>query len=286
MKVAAVQLRSDPRNSPDQNIAHALEMAERAARGQVDLIVLPEAISMLCYPDGRTDFTYHNVSEPASGPTTRALANIASSYDVNIVVGLIEERGESIACQNVGLVINRGGKIVGRYEKLHEPLVCRDEQAAGTGADVPVFDLDVATIGVAICWDINFPELFSLLAYKGASIICFPHLIGLPTAANYAVQLRARAIDTATFVIAAGMRDEGSHSSTQDGLAPTCIIDPDGNVVAQASTDREEIVLAELRLEEASPNQVHRDRVKTDFRFDVLAREYQALASERRKQKR
>lgn len=283
MKVAAVQLRSDPSRTPSQNTEHALEMASEAASANVDLIVLPEAVSMLCYPDGRPDFSYRDVAEAPNGRTVQYLSRLASECEVNIVAGVIEDRGDDAPCQNVALVFDRTGRIVGRYEKIHEPEVCRLQQDAGTGSDVPVFNLDIGVIGVAICWDINYPELFSLLAYKGARIICFPHLIGLPSTSNFSVQLRARAIDTATFVVAAGMRDNGSHSSVQEGTAATCIVSPAGEVIAQAATEMAEVVIEDIDPASEGPSRLHRRRIETDLRFDVLAREYVSLASRRQR---
>ncbi len=282
VRVAAVQLWSDASRTPVENRAHALEMASKAAEASPDLVVLPEAVAMLCYPDGRPDFSYRDVCEDIPGPTSDALCEIARRYSTNIVAGLIEDRGEDRCCQNVAIIIDRSGNLVGKYEKLHEPQICREEQAAGTGNSIPVFDLDFGRIGILICWDLISPETASILAYKGAELLCFPHLIGLPSPGNFSIQIRARAIDTGIPVVAAGMRDDGSHSGTQDGLSPTCIIDADGVVVAQAMSDAATVITGELDLSSESPNRIHRSRAKTDLRLDVLAENYAALARDNR----
>jgi predicted amidohydrolase len=248
VRVAAVQLWSSPERTPEDNRAHALEMLETAARARPDLVVLPEAVSMLCYPDGRPDFTYRDVAEPVPGPTTDAAAAIARRYGVNVVLGLIADEGPDAPCQNTVVGLDRAGSLAGRYNKLHEPEACRTHQAAGVGDALGVFDLDFGRIGVFVCWDLIAPEIPALLALRGAALLVFPHLIGLPAARNFAVSLRARAVDSALPLIAAWMRDAGSHSGTQDGLAPTCVLDADGAVIAQTLKAGPDVVLADVPL--------------------------------------
>lgn len=247
-RVAVVQLWSTLTRTPDENRAHALAMLERAARPGLDLVVLPEAVSMLCYPDGRADFTYRDVVDRVPGPMTEAIARIAAGAGVNVVAGLIEDQGPDRPCQNVALVFDRSGSIVGRYEKTHEPEICRHEQAAGIGGALPTFDLDFGRIGIFICWDLLAPEVASILTLSGAQLLCFPHMIALPTRQNFAVTLRARAIDNAVPVAAAGMRDEHNHNGHQDGLYPTCILDAQGEVIAQATEAGPAVVTASVTL--------------------------------------
>ncbi len=258
-------------------------MAVYGAKGRPDLLVLPEAISMLCYPDGRPDFSYRDVAEAVPGPSTEQLCTIAKQYKTNLVVGLIADRGPDRLCQNVTVVINRAGEIVGQYEKIHEPKICRDEQDADVGSDIPVFDLDFGRIGIMVCWDLISPEIASILAAKGAQLICFPHLIGLPTASNFAIQLRARAVDNGVPIVAAGMRDAHNHNGNQEGINPTCIVDSDGRVIIQSDLNGADRISADVELApHDSANQKHIQRRSTDLRFEVYAREYEQLAASKR----
>lgn len=275
--VAAVQLWSTPERTPDENRQHAIEMAANAAESKPDLIVMPEAVAMLCRPDGRPEFSYRDVCEAIPGTTSEQICRIARDFHTNIVVGLVEDRGPSHPCQNTAVVIDRSGSIVGRYNKLHEPEVCRLEQDAGVGLDVPVFQLDFGTIGIMICWDLVSVELPALLAYKGAELICFPHLIGLPSSANFAIQLRARAIDAGVPIVAAGMRDNSTHTGFQDGICPTCIVDAEGRVVTQTDLSAADTIIAKLELSPDSPNARLARRRRTDLRHDVYSREYARL---------
>jgi predicted amidohydrolase len=279
IEAVAVQLWSDLKRTPEDNREHALEMAEIAAKSRPDLLVLPEAIAMLCYPDGHADFSYRDVSEAVPGPSTARLTELARTYHTNIVVGLIADHGPDRPCQNVAVVIDRHGEIVGQYEKVHEPEVCRLKQDAGVGSEIPVFDLDIGRIGIMVCWDLISPEVASILAYKGAKLICFPHMIALPSPANFGIQLRARAIDTGLPIIAAGMRDAHNHSGSQDGIFPTCIISSDGQVLAQSALDAADIVRAEVDLDSTSSNRDLVKRSRADLRFDVYAKEYDRLAA-------
>jgi len=289
VRVAAVQLWSSPERTPDENRAHALAMLEAAARERPDLVVLPEAVAMLCYPDGRPDFTYRDVAEPVPGLTTEAATDIARRYGVNVALGLIADNGPDVPCQNTVVVLDRAGRIVGRYDKLHEPEVCRTQQAAGVGHTLPVFDLDFGRVGVFVCWDLLAPEIPALLALRGAELLLFPHLIGLPAARNFAVSLRARAVDNALPVVAAGMRDNGNHSGSQDGLYPTCILDAHGEVIAQTAVAGPDVVTADVplgpvrvdylgRLEPAVNWSAHRP---TELRPDLYARLYAGIAPSR-----
>ena len=283
--VAAVQLWSDLARTPQENRAHALEMLERAAQKRSDLIVLPEAVSMLCYPDGRPDFTYRDVAEPVPGPTTEAAADIARRHRVNVMLGLIADRGPEVPCQNLVVVIDREGQAAGYYEKTHEPEVVRRDQGAGTGTSFPIFDLDFARTGTFVCWDLLAPEVASILALKGARLLCFPHLIGLPSPRNFAVSLRARAVDNAVPIVAAGMRDAHNHNGCQDGIFPTCILDADGNVVAQSTRAGADVVRAGLSLASVRVDYLGLDQPDVDWfahrprelRVDLYARAYADL---------
>ncbi|HUF10542.1 MAG TPA: carbon-nitrogen hydrolase family protein [Rhodothermales bacterium] len=265
--IAAVQLWSIRTASPDDNRRHALDMLEKAARDKPDLVVLPEAVAMLCYPDDHPDFTYFDVAEAIPGPTSDAACRIARDFGVNVVIGLIERRESG--GQNLALAIDREGSIVGRYEKIHEPEICRLEQNALVGNDVPVFDLDFGRIGIFICWDLNYPELPSLLARKGADLLVFPHLISLADCPHFTTRLRARAVDAALPLVASGMRDPHNHNGTQDGMGATVILDAEGSIIAQTLEAGPDIVSAAINLDADGPNRRLVKRAAKDVRTDI-----------------
>lgn len=265
--VTAVQLWSTRDATPDDNRRHALDMLEKAAQDKSDLVVLPEAVVMLCYPDDHPDFTYFDVAETIPGPTSDAACRIAGDFGVNVVIGLIERRESG--GQNLALVIDRKGSVVGRYEKIHEPEICRREQKALVGNEIPLFDLDFGRIGIFICWDLNYPELPSILARKGADMLVFPHLISLANCPHFATRLRARAIDAALPLVAAGMRDPHNHNATQDGMGATCILDAEGSIIAQTLEASPGIVSATIDLSAYGPNRRLVERSRMDVRPEL-----------------
>jgi deaminated glutathione amidase len=285
--VAVVQLWSDKTRTPADNRVHALEMLARAAANRPDLVVLPEAVAMLCYPDGRPDFSYRDVMEAVPGPTTDSAASLAREHGVNILIGLVADCGDGVRAQNVIVAIDRTGTIIGRYEKTHEPEVCRRNQAAVVGDSLPVISFDFGLVGIFVCWDLVSPETASILTLKGARLLCFPHLIALPAARNFAVSLRARAVDNAVPVVAAGMRDAHNHNGCQEGLYPTCIIGADGNVIAQSDIAGPDVLRRRLSLAQVEVAHMAREEASicwtrhrpTELRPDLYAREYNELAS-------
>ena len=217
-------------------------MLERAAEsGPHDLIVMPEAVAMLCYPDDRPDFTYYDVAEDVPGPTTDEASRTAKTHHVNVVIGLIDRREDG--CQNLAVVIDRSGKIVGAYEKLHEPEICIREQAAleATGP-APVFDLDFGRIGIFICWDNLYPELSDELKSSGADMLVLPHLMSFANDRGQAKLVREHARRNRIPLVMAGMRDAHNHNDGQDGLWPTAVLDADGSVIAQTDKAGSDLV--------------------------------------------
>ena len=276
IEVVAVQLWSSIDHSPEDNRAHALRMLEAAAATRPDLVVLPEAVAMLCFPDGKPDFSYTDVAESIPGPTSDEACRIAAKYKTNVVIGLIEKR--PTGGQNLALVIDRNGKVVGRYEKIHEPEICRREQDALTGDQSPVFDLDFGRIGIFICWDVNYPELTAILAAKHADLLIFPHLIALPQDGNFAITIRSRAIDTGLPIVAAGMRDAHNHNGIQDGLGATCVIDGNGTLLANATDPKSLLLRCTVPLSELQTSRQRVRRFRKDVRPDVYTKEWRDLS--------
>ena len=217
-----------------------------ASQGDHDLIVLPEAVSMLCYPDDRPDFTYYDVAEEVPGPTSDTACRIARETETNVIIGLVQRRNNG--CQNLAVVIDRSGEIVGMYEKRHEPEVCIQEQAALEGSDAPVFDLDFGRVGVFICWDLFYSDITDELASNGAELLVFPHLMSFAVPKSQARTLRQRARETGLPVVAAGMRDEHNHNGGQDGLWPTAVLDMYGSPVIQTDKPDADIISVSFRL--------------------------------------
>ena len=148
VRIATINYR--PRNSKSsmENLEKFSELIAKAAAQKADIVCLPEGVT-LC----GTDLTYISASEPVPGPTTQFLGNIARKYNLYIVAGILERRGEVV--YNTSVLINRNGDLVGKYHKLSLP---REEIDGGVtpGDSLPVFNTDFGRIGMMICWGCYF----------------------------------------------------------------------------------------------------------------------------------
>lgn len=243
VRIAAIQMLADEHNTTAQNIRNALALIDKAGRYKPDLIVLPEAVPTL----GCNGQHYRDVAEPIPGPTTRQVSAKAKRYKSYIVFPLIEKKGKKI--YNSAVIFGREGQIINIYHKIHEPEVVVKTERVRLGNSFPVYKLDFGKIGIMICWDNTFPETANILSLKGAEIILYPHLIGLPSQLNFNVTTRARAIDNCVYVVAAGIRGKlDGYSWFQEGIYPTCIIGRDGSILAQAERNGNQVIVHDLDL--------------------------------------
>jgi predicted amidohydrolase len=242
-RVAAIQMLADEHNTKEQNIRNALALIDKAARDKPDLIVLPEAVPTL----GCNGLHYREVAEPIPGPTTRQVSAKAKRHNSYIVFPLIEKKGKKI--YNSAVIFGRKGQIVNIYHKIHEPEVVVRIEHVSLGNDFPVYKLDFGKIGIMTCWDNTFAETANILSLKGAEIILYPHLIGLPSQLNFNVTTRARAIDNCVYVVAVGIRGKLSgYTWYQEGIYPTCIVGRDGSILAQAEKNDNQVIVYDLDL--------------------------------------
>ena len=152
--------------SPQENIDLAKSILDTAAGFQPDLMLLPETFMMAGMPGSML----REVAEPIDGPTFSMLSAACREGHFNLVAGHVTLEGDRI--YNQALIIDRSGKLVGSYRKNY-PVEGEIECGVTPGRDVPVFDLDFGRIGVAICFDINWPELWSSFREKQIDLACW-----------------------------------------------------------------------------------------------------------------
>jgi len=222
VRAATIHHRPRETQSSAESVAQFCRLAESAGRHSPDILCLPEAITVI-----GTGKELHEVGESVPGPTTQTLGAVAKSMHCYLVAGILERVGRVV--YNTALLIDRGGEVVGTYRKTHLP---REEVEAGLtpGDSYPVFRTDFGTVGLMICWDLQFPEPARALALRGAEIIL------LPIWGGSEVLARARAIENHVFLV----------SSTYD--MRSFIVNPAGEVVAEA-TDTAPVAVAELALD-------------------------------------
>ncbi len=247
LNVAIAQLNA--RDDKAQNIETALQLIDRAAAGGARLVVLPE-IWAYFGPESE----YRPNSEPIPGPLTEILAERAVRHGVYIHTGTWHESREGDPrLYNTAAVISPDGEIIGKYSKIHMFDVeidgvasYRESATIAPGDDIVNVEIDGVNVGLAICYDLRFPELFRILALKGAEVIVLPAAFTMATGRDHwEVLIKARAIENGVFMVAAGQWGPGydgkwcyGRSMIVDPWGTPLAIAPDQTTVIQASLDR------------------------------------------------
>ncbi|MGD9572791.1 MAG: carbon-nitrogen hydrolase family protein [Thermoleophilia bacterium] len=242
LRVAAVQMTSgDDRVA---NIATAEALVTRAAEAGARLVVLPEKWPYIHGPRTREG------AEPLEGPSLSAVRRWVGALGIAILAGsVIEDSGEGRA-HNTSALVTPAGTLAGVYRKLHMfdvdvgGVSYRESAATAAGSEVVVAEALGHRIGMSVCYDLRFPELYRRLVDGGAEILVVPAAFTVPTGRDHwEVLLRARAIENQCFVIAAGQF--GGHADGTASYGRSMVIDPWGTVLAQAP-DGEGIAVADL----------------------------------------
>lgn len=245
VRIAAVQMNS--RDNKEENLRKAEALIDRAAAMGAQLVALPEYVSYLGPDEGKLQS-----AEPIPGPTTERFAAKAKEHGIVLHCGSIAEQvpGEE-RLANTTVVIGPDGEILGQYRKIHlfdvdlvGEAAYRESRTVQSGEAIVTVDTPVGRLGLTICYDLRFPELFRALALRGADIIFAPAAFTLYTGKDHwEPLLRARAIENQTFVVAPAQF--GTHNPQRQCYGNTMIIDPWGTVIARAS-EGETVVVADL----------------------------------------
>jgi predicted amidohydrolase len=247
LSVALVQL--DARGDVEENVATAVGLADDAARGGARFIALPEYLHYR-----GSDAGFRESARPIPGPHTEPFRDVARRHDTWILVGSTAESSpDPDRPYNTSTLIAPDGSVAAVYRKVHLFDVDVDagpvdtESARVTAGDrLVTADVDGATIGLSICYDLRFPELYRALALAGAQVLTVPSAFTERTGRDHwEVLLRARAIENAAYVLAPS---QIGGPPGQPAYGHSVVIDPWGTVIAQAA-DVVGIVRAELDLE-------------------------------------
>jgi predicted amidohydrolase len=225
------------------NVAVARTLLRRAAARGADLLVLPE-----CFSHGYSlNPRVLRLAQPTDGPIATGLRSIAAAAGVALVAGFVERNPADAARPfNSALVIDRAGRLVGVYRKTH--LFGSEPEGFTPGDSYPVFELRIRPgrpalpVGVAICADLEYPEVARLLALEGARLLCVPSADMEPYRAQQAANLMSRAIENNVHVALANTVDRRERV---DFFGGSGIARPDGTLVS-AGYGRPRLVVAEL----------------------------------------
>lgn len=238
MQVTLIQTTSD--DDKAANLARAEQLLRAAvAETRPDLVVLPE---LFAYLGGTAAGAMEAAEAFPDGQAYRMLSGLARELGINIHGGSIGQR-DGDRLRNTSLIFDRSGVEVGRYAKIHmfdvvtpDGLSYRESATFTRGEDVVLCDVDDVRLGCAICYDLRFGELFVSLAKAGAQMIAVPAAFTLATGKDHwEVLVRARAIETQCYVLAAGQT--GTYVAdglTRANYGNSMIVDPWGCVIARA----------------------------------------------------
>jgi predicted amidohydrolase len=255
IRIACVQMTS--RADKAANLESAERLVAQAASTGADVVVLPEKWNAI-----GDAATLHEAAEPVEGgESVVAMAEWARRHGITLVGGSITERREGREkLSNTSLVFDSGGALVATYRKIHlfdvevGGVTYRESEAEEPGDEAVVARLEDWVIGLTVCYDVRFPELYRILALEGAELVTVPAHFTTPTGKDHwHVLLRARAIENQCYVAAAAQVGETLPGKPSYGRS--LIADPWGLVVAQAP-DEQTVIVAEL-------DRAHLENVRT-----------------------
>jgi deaminated glutathione amidase len=248
MRAAAVQLQST--TDREQNLASAERLVRAAAADGAELVVLPERLDIR---GGTAD--YLAGAEPLDGRPVEWARALARDLGIDLVAGSIAERREGHErVSNTSVHVGPDGELRAVYRKIHmfdievEGTVYRESQHTEPSAEIVLSETaNGIGLGLTVCYDLRFPELYRILALRGARIVTVPSNFTRVTGqAHWEVLLRARAIEDQVFVIAPG---QGNLPDTDaDSYGNSMIVDPWGEVLARAPMEGEHVIAADLDL--------------------------------------
>lgn len=245
----------------EASLKHTMEGIRDAATQGAHLVLLQELHTSLYFCQTE-DHRLFDLAEPIPGPTTEILGRLAKELNLVIVASLFERRAAGLY-HNTAVVIEKDGRLIGKYRKMHIP---DDpgyyEKFYFTPGDLGFTPIDtsVARLGVLVCWDQWYPEAARLMALAGAEILLYPTAIGwVPTddASEHARQREAWITIQRSHAIANGVPVvvcnrvgfEATPNSTEEGInfwGSSFIAGPQGEILVQASIDQESVLVADI----------------------------------------
>ncbi|MER3450558.1 MAG: hydrolase, partial [Chloroflexota bacterium] len=243
LTVGLVQVNS--RADKAQNLAKVERFVAEAARLGAQLVALPEYVTYLGPKEA-----YPEVAEPIPGPTTERFAVLARCYGIYLLGGSILELSEEPGrYYNTSTLFDPEGRLIARYRKIHlfdvaltGEVAFRESEFIRPGSEVVTAAVFGRTVGLSICYDLRFPELYRALADAGAELIFVPAAFTMFTGKDHwEVLLRARAIENQCFVVAPAQ--VGRFEPNGWSYGRSLVVDPWGLVIARSS-DVEGVLLA------------------------------------------
>lgn len=253
------------------NIAAASALIREAAKQGASLIATPEMTNLL---DIRPGKARAKISTEADDESLPAFTALAEELGVWLLIGSLAialEDDDRFA--NRSYLISPDGQITARYDKIHmfdvevgDGQSYRESRAYRPGTEAVVAQAGDATLGLSICYDLRFPHLYRKLAQSGAQILTVPAAFTRVTGeAHWHVLLRARAIETGSFVIAPAQG--GKHEDGRETYGHSLIISPWGDIIAEKADTEPGVLLAEIDLGEVGKARARVPSIRGDREF-------------------
>lgn len=246
MKLALCQMLV--RMSKDDNLEKACEMVRTATKEGADIAVLPE---MFNCPYSNKYF--RDYSEDAQGKTVTALSDLAAELGIYLIGGSIPEIKDGNV-YNSSFIFDRKGKVIGTHRKVHlfdidveGGISFKESDTLTAGNEITVVDTEFCKVGVAICYDVRFPELTRLMALEGAELVVLPAAFNMTTGpAHWDLTMRMRALDNQVYFAAASpARDM---NGVYQAYGNSCVATPWGDFAAHTD-ENEGILYCDIDLE-------------------------------------
>jgi deaminated glutathione amidase len=232
---AAIQMTSLA--DPLANVSKALGLVDEAVRRGARFVGLPETVVYM----GPEKDKGHS-AEPLDGPTMRRFADKAREHHIHLLAGsFFETGGPGGRLYNTSILFDPSGARAAVYRKIHlfdvdiaDGARYRESETIEPGREVAVAETALGKVGLTICYDLRFPELYRALSAKGAELVCVPAAFTLHTGRDHwEVLLRARAIENLCYVLAPAQY--GQHTERRVTYGHALLVDPWGSVIARAS---------------------------------------------------
>jgi len=248
MRAAAVQLQAT--TDTEQNLASAEQLTRAAAADGAELVVLPERLDIR-----GASADYLSGAEPLDGRPVTWARELARDLGIDLVAGSVAERRDGRErVSNTSVHVGPDGEIRAIYRKIHMfdvevgGVEYRESESSEPAGEIVMSETATGVpFGMTICYDLRFPELYRILALRGARVVTVPaNFTRVTGEAHWEVLLRARAIENQVFVIAPG---QGHRDGPEgDSYGNSMIVDPWGEVLARAPADGEHFIAADLDL--------------------------------------
>ena len=250
MKFVAAAVQMLATDDKQANLEEAKRWVRNAAAKGARLVVLPEVFSWRGSKKLEGQF-----AEPIPGPTSLTLSDLARELGIYLLAGsILEKISNRERAYNTSLLFDPAGKQIACYRKIHlfdvdlaNGVSLRESQTRAHGGDPVVAQTELATMGLSVCYDVRFPELYRKLAEKGAEIVFVPSAFTAYTGeAHWETLRRARAIENQTYIIAPDQFGKSANSFETYGHS--MIVDPWGKIIAELP-DRPGVISATIDLD-------------------------------------